>query len=118
MAETGPFEDAQASSSWLMRLRHLIWRSPDEHRSERLRQQHELEKALNRDPDSVVMRIYRAELRLAERDCDGAAADFRAALDLAAAQIAEEPWALVAQVMQDRALCGLMKTTQCQQIER
>ena len=103
-------DDVQAPPDWLTRLRFWLWQSPDERRADRLRRMEALDQALQYDPESATLRVFRAELRLAEHDHEGAAEDFRLALDLAAEQIASEPWALVAQVMQDRARRGLAKT--------
>jgi tetratricopeptide (TPR) repeat protein len=58
-------------------------------------------------PHVAANYVLRGELLLKQGDTPGAIADFRRALDLAAAQVDKEDWGVVAQSLQDRALVGL-----------
>jgi len=58
-------------------------------------------------PNIAANYVLRGELLLRQGDTPGAIADFRKALELAAAQVDVEDWGVVAQSVQDRALVGL-----------
>lgn len=60
-------------------------------------------------PDTAGNYVLRGELLLQLGEAALAAADFRAALELTAAQLQTDDWGFVTQALQDRALVGLKK---------
>lgn len=81
------------------------WLRP--HREDQLQRVRELSVAIELHPDSPANYVLRGELYLELGVAHMAADDFATAIDLAAAQIEEERWGLVAQPMLDRAIRGL-----------
>lgn len=76
-------------------------------RSKQERWLRELNLAIVDYPDSPTSYVLRGELALQTRDYGQAVADFEKALELAAVQVSEQNWGIVAQAMQDRAYAGL-----------
>jgi len=66
-----------------------------------------LSAAIADTPSQPMNYVRRGELRLAQDDFTGAAADFEQGLALAREQLAVDRWGLVAQAAQDRAAAGL-----------
>jgi len=67
----------------------------------------ELDRAIYQHPDAMTNYVLRGELYLKIGEYEAAYADFEQGLDLAATQVEEADWGVVAQTMQDRALVGL-----------
>lgn len=60
-------------------------------------------------PASATNYVLRGELFEAREQFHLAAADYETALQLAAEQVTTDPWGLVAQTVQDRAMIGLRR---------
>ena len=61
---------------------------------------------MNETPSSFTHLALRGELHLELGECERAAADFEAALELIAGRDDASGWGIVEQVMRDRALYG------------
>ncbi len=68
---------------------------------------HNLNWAVQTYPDTAANYVLRGELLLKRGDLFGAIADFRRGYELAATDVENEDWGVVAQGLQDRALVGL-----------
>lgn len=68
-----------------------------------------LNEAIASYPDAAANYVLRGELLLKLGEAALAAADFRYALALTAAQVQTADWGLVAQTLHDRALVGLTR---------
>lgn len=71
----------------------------------------ELNAAIARSPDVGVNYVLRGELYLKLKHYEHAVADFRDALQIVIHEVENNDWALVAQVLQDRAKRGLEKAS-------
>ncbi|HYO87728.1 MAG TPA: hypothetical protein VER79_03720 [Candidatus Limnocylindrales bacterium] len=67
----------------------------------------ELDRAIERYPESASNFVLRGELRLKRGDAEDARADFVRAYEIAAQNVADHQFGFVAQMTQDRALDGL-----------
>ena len=91
-------------SLWRRMIAFLRWGASAQPASDRLR---ELNIAIDGYPNAPANYVFRGELYLETRMYELAAADFGTALELAAKQVDEERWGVVAQIVQDRAGRGL-----------
>jgi tetratricopeptide (TPR) repeat protein len=88
-------------------LRKTLFASGEERRLQNEQRLAELDRAIEYYPETPSNYVLRGELYLETSEYELAAADFNRALEYAAAQIENEDWAIISQVMQDRAQIGL-----------
>jgi len=101
----------QTQPNLLSQIIGFFFQTPARRRQEQSRRLHELNVSIEFSPNSPTNYVLRGELFLERREVHLARADFEVALELAEAFDAEEGWGIVEQVMRDRALDGLAKTS-------
>ncbi len=101
-------EEQAAGVSFWQRLLTFLAPTRAERTEQAQARVRDIDEALEQHPDSAANYVLRGEVYLELADYEQAAADFRRALELAAAQVERDDWGLVAQAVQDRALARLV----------
>ena len=101
------YEEQPPRESFWMWLKRTLLPSGEERRSQNEYRLAELDRAIEYYPETPSNYVLRGELYLETGEYELAAADFNRALEYAAAQIEHDDWAIIGQVMQDRAQIGL-----------
>lgn len=101
-----------ASSRWTLSalwetLRRALWPTPEERSAQAQRRITRLSQAIDFSPEAATNYVLRGELFLQIGAFAAAEADFLRALEIAAAQVEEQEWGILPQVLQDRAQEGL-----------
>jgi tetratricopeptide (TPR) repeat protein len=102
---------AESVSSAPTKARLSLWQRlfGNGKQQERTAQIAQLTHAIESAPDDPTNYVLRGEMYLRVRDYAAARNDFQRGLDLAAEQVRENRWGIIAQAMQDRAMMGLDK---------